>query len=97
MVCEDMWFPDVTECLQETGAEILVVPNGSPYELGKVDTRAQLAAQRVSESGLPLIYVNQIGGQDEIVFDGISFVMNTDHKVPVRMAENAPFMPSVPM
>jgi NAD+ synthase len=86
MVCEDMWFPDVTECLQETGAEILVVPNGSPYELGKVDTRTQLAAQRVSESGLPLIYVNQIGGQDEIVFDGISFVMNTDHRVPVRMA-----------
>ncbi|MGE0669209.1 MAG: NAD+ synthase [Sphingomonadales bacterium] len=86
MVCEDMWFADVTECLQETGAEILVVPNGSPYELGKVDTRTQLAAQRVSESGLPLIYVNQIGGQDEIVFDGISFVMNTDHKVPVRMA-----------
>jgi len=86
MVCEDMWYPDVTECLQETGAEILVVPNGSPYELGKVDTRTQLAAQRVSESGLPLIYVNQIGGQDEIVFDGISFVMNADHTVPVRMA-----------
>jgi NAD+ synthase len=86
MVCEDMWYPDVTECLQETGAEILVVPNGSPYELGKVDVRSQLAAQRVSESGLPLVYVNQVGGQDEIVFDGLSFVMNTDHTVPVRMA-----------
>jgi NAD+ synthase len=85
MVCEDMWFPDVTECLQETGAEILVVPNGSPFELGKMDRRTQLAVQRVSESGLPLIYVNQVGGQDEIVFDGISFVMNTDHTVPVRM------------
>ena len=86
MVCEDMWEEDVTECLQETGAEILIVPNGSPYELGKVDTRTQLAATRVRESGLPLIYVNQEGGQDEIVFDGISFVMNADYTVPVRMA-----------
>ncbi len=86
MVCEDMWFPDVTEGLRQAGAEILVVPNGSPYELGKVDTRAQLAAQRVTESGLPLIYVNQVGGQDEIVFDGLSFVMNADREVPVRMA-----------
>ncbi|MBI1181846.1 MAG: NAD+ synthase [Alphaproteobacteria bacterium] len=85
MVCEDMWQADVTECLQETGAEILIVPNGSPYELGKVDTRTQLAAARVRESGLPLIYVNQVGGQDEIVFDGISFVMNTDYTVPVRL------------
>jgi NAD+ synthase len=85
MVCEDMWQSDVTECLQETGAEILIVPNGSPYELGKLDTRTQIALQRVGESGLPLLYVNQVGGQDEIVFDGISFVMNADQGVPVRL------------
>ena len=78
MVCEDMWTPEVTECLEESGAEILVVPNGSPYEAAKVDHRIQLAVARVTESGLPLIYVNQVGGQDELVFDGASFVLDGD-------------------
>ena len=85
MVCEDMWKADVTECLQETGAEILVVPNGSPFEAGKFDTRTNLAVARVTESGLPLIYVNQIGGQDELVFDGTSFVINANRSVAARM------------
>ena len=78
MVCEDMWTPDVTECLEESGAEILVVPNGSPYESDKLDERLSLAVARVTESGLPLIYVNQVGGQDELVFDGASFVLGAD-------------------
>lgn len=78
MICEDMWGPDVTECLQETGAEILIVCNGSPFELDKCDERIELAVNRVVESGLPLIYVNQVGGQDELVFDGASFVLNAD-------------------
>lgn len=78
MVCEDMWAEDVTECLEETGAEILVVINGSPYEEGKTDVRLGHAVARVSESGLPLVYVNQVGGQDELVFDGISFALNGD-------------------
>ncbi len=78
MVCEDMWRPEVTECLEESGAEILVVPNGSPYENDKLDERLSLAVARVSESGLPLIYVNQVGGQDELVFDGASFVLGAD-------------------
>jgi len=76
MVCEDMWTPDVTECLEESGAEILVVLNGSPYEIDKPDERLNLAVARITESGLPLIYVNQIGGQDELVFDGASFVLD---------------------
>ena len=76
MVCEDMWTPEVAECLEESGAEILVVPNGSPYEADKVDHRIQLAAARVTETGLPLVYVNQVGGQDELVFDGASFVLD---------------------
>jgi NAD+ synthase len=78
MVCEDMWTPDAAECLQESGAELLLVPNGSPFEFEKHDIRTQLAVARVSESGLPLAYVNQVGGQDELVFDGASFVINSD-------------------
>ena len=77
-VCEDIWTPDVCECLAESGAEILICPNGSPYERDKFDLRIQLAVQRVTETGLPLIYVNQVGGQDELVFDGGSFVLDAD-------------------
>ncbi len=85
MVCEDMWKPDVSECLEESGAEILIVINGSPYELSKTEERVQLAVQRVSETGLPLIYVNQVGGQDELVFDGASFALNGDHSLPAQL------------
>ena len=78
MVCEDMWFPDVAECLVESGAEILIVLNGSPFESDKPDDRLSPAVARVTETGLPLAYVNLIGGQDELVFDGASFVLGAD-------------------
>ena len=78
MVCEDMWAPDVTECLEESGAEILIVLNGSPFETDKPDDRLNLAVARITESGLPLVYVNQVGGQDELVFDGASFVLDSE-------------------
>ena len=78
MICEDMWTPEVTETLSESGAEILLVPNGSPYEHAKYDERIQLAGARSVESNLPIIYVNQIGGQDELVFDGASFALDAD-------------------
>jgi NAD+ synthase len=78
MVCEDMWNAEVTECLAETGAEILVLGNGSPYEHEKHAQRVELAGRRVAESGLPIIYVNQVGGQDELVFDGVSFALDGD-------------------
>jgi NAD+ synthase len=81
MVCEDMWTPDVAEGLEESGAEILIVPNGSPFEADKLDQRQGLAVGRVTETGLPLIYVNQVGGQDELVFDGTSFVLNADRRL----------------
>ncbi|HXS07570.1 MAG TPA: NAD+ synthase [Rhizomicrobium sp.] len=84
-VCEDIWTEDVTECLYETGAEILAVPNGSPFEAGKEDVRLQLAAARVGETGLPLIYLNQLGGQDELVFDGASFVLNADRSMALAL------------
>jgi len=77
-ICEDIWTPDVVECLSETGGEILLVPNGSPFEAGKEDVRLNLVVARVKESGLPLVYLNQVGGQDEVVFDGASLVCNAD-------------------
>ena len=77
MICEDMWFPDLTECLEESGAEILVVSNGSPFETDKLEERLNYAVARVTESSLPLAYVNLVGGQDELVFDGASFVLNS--------------------
>ena len=78
MVCEDMWTEEVAECLEESGAEMLVVLNGSPFEMDKWDTRLNLAVARATECRLPLIYVNQVGGQDELVFDGASFVIGAD-------------------
>ena len=85
-VCEDTWtdwgdYENVVECLGETGAELLVVPNGSPYWRGKNDVRLNVAVARVTEVGLPLIYVNQVGGQDELVFDGASFALNADRSI----------------
>ncbi len=84
-ICEDIWTADVVECLAETGAEILAVPNGSPFEAGKEDVRLNLVAARVTETKLPLIYLNQVGGQDELVFDGASFVANSDCSIPVSL------------
>ena len=85
MVCEDMWTPDVAECLEESGADLLIVPNGSPFTRSKLDHRHQLAIARITESGLPLIYVNQVGGQDELVFDGASFAMDADCRLQVQL------------
>ncbi|MCB1530495.1 MAG: NAD+ synthase [Rhodospirillales bacterium] len=76
MICEDMWYPESAAHLKKQGAEILLVPNASPFEAGKKTVRMDLARQRVSETGLPLIYLNQVGGQDELVFDGGSFALN---------------------
>src|ERR1700704_3546928 len=90
-ICEDIWleeseeYENVVECLAETGAEILVVPNGSPYARDKNDLRLSIAVARVTESGLPLVYLNQIGGQDELVFDGASFALNADLSVAARL------------
>jgi len=77
-ICEDIWGPEVVECLAETGTELMVVPNGSPYSRDKEEVRLNIAVARVTESDLPIIYVNQIGGQDELVFDGASFGLNAD-------------------
>ena len=78
MICEDMWMPDVAECLQESGADLFVVINGSPFETDKPDTRLNYAVARITENHLPLIYANLVGGQDELVFDGASFILGDD-------------------
>ena len=85
-ICEDVWTPDVVECVAETGGEILLVPNASPYEVGKTDVRVQLGVQRVVESGLPFVYLNQVGGQDEVVYDGGSFALGADRKLKAKLA-----------
>ena len=85
-ICEDIWTEDVCECLAETGSEILIVPNGSPFESDKQDVRLNLSVARVTETGLPLVYLNQIGGQDELVFDGASFCLNADRSLAFQMS-----------
>jgi NAD+ synthase len=77
-VCEDIWTPAITAHLVGQGAEFFIVPNGSPFEAGKFSTRLELARARARETARPLAYVNQIGGQDELVFDGRSFVLDRD-------------------
>jgi NAD+ synthase len=84
-ICEDIWTEAATETLMETGAELLLVPNGSPYEKNKDDVRLNLVVARVTETGLPLAYLNQVGGQDELVFDGASFALNADRSLAIQM------------
>jgi NAD+ synthase len=84
-ICEDIWKDEVVECLSECGAEILIVPNGSPFDWPKMDQRINVAVARVKEAGVPLAYLNQIGGQDELVFDGASFVLNADASLCVQL------------
>ena len=86
-ICEDIWFADVAAHLKAKGADFLIVPNGSPYEIDKDDYRAtQVIGARIAETSLPLAYLNRVGGQDELVFDGASFVINGDgsmvHQLP---------------
>jgi NAD+ synthase len=89
-ICEDTWtdwgdYENVVETLAETGAELLVVPNGSPYWRHKAEVRLNVAVARVTESGLPLLYINQVGGQDELVFDGASFALNADRSMAFQL------------
>ena len=84
-ICEDAWHPEVPETLAETGADILVVPNGSPYYRDKFDRRISTMVARVIETGLPMVYVNTVGAQDDQMFDGGSFVLNKGGKLAVQM------------
>ena len=89
-ICEDAWHAEVSETLAETGAEILLVPNGSPYHRGKPQVRTNLMVARVVDTGLPLVYLNMIGGQDDQVFDGASFVLNPGGALVLQLPQFAP-------
>lgn len=85
LICEDIWFPDIARKLHEDGAEVLIAVNASPAEVGKpVKRQVQVVNRRVAETGLPALYVNQVGGQDEIVFDGYSLAVNGDGELKYR-------------
>jgi len=84
-ICEDAWHPDVAEALEESGAEVLFVPNGSPYYRDKFDRRMSTMVSRVIETGLPMIYLNTVGGQDDQMFDGGSFVLNPGGHLAVQL------------
>ncbi|WP_026481429.1 NAD+ synthase [Ahrensia sp. 13_GOM-1096m] len=87
-ICEDIWgHLGVCETLAESGAEILLVPNGSPYYRGKVDIRHQVVIKQVIESELPMVYCALLGGQDELVFDGASFAFNADRSLAFQMSQ----------
>jgi len=90
-ICEDIWGDlDVCETLAECGAELLLVPNGSPYVSEKMDVRHQIAIRQIIASELPIAYLNQLGGQDELMFDGGSFVLNSNHHLAVQMNQFEP-------
>src|SRR3546814_3303511 len=87
-ICEDIWFPFVCAHLKEQGADILISPNGSPYEINKDERRIDaICGARVKETGLPIIYLNRVGGQDELVFDGASFILSAEGDVVHRLPE----------
>lgn len=89
MICEDAWYSDVAASLKMQGADCLIVVNASPFELGKLEQRHKIAHDRASETHLPLIYVNMVGGQDEMVFDGASFILNEHGNCILRAEEFA--------
>ncbi len=87
-ICEDIWHPSVCRHLADLGAELLICPNGSPYEIDKDALRIDgVAKRRAVDTGLPLAYLNRVGGQDELVFDGASFVVNGDGSLAVQMKD----------
>src|SRR5690606_17591308 len=86
LICEDIWQPGPARAAKEAGAQLLVVINGSPYSLGYQERREQVVRDRVRDCGLPVVYVNMLGGQDELVFDGGSFVMDASGEVVQRVA-----------
>jgi NAD+ synthase len=86
-ICEDIWQEVVCGHLADAGAEMLLVPNGSPYELDKDDKRYQLVRSRALQTALPIVYLNRVGGQDELAFDGSSFIVHPDGERVVQMAD----------
>lgn len=95
LICEDAWLPAPAQAAKQAGADMLVVLNASPYHLGKQAERETVLAQRVAETGLPVVYAHMVGGQDELVFDGSSFALNADGTVAARAPAFAAALTSV--
>ena len=95
LICEDAWLPAPAQAAKQAGADMLVVLNASPYHLGKQAEREAVLAQRVAETGLPVVYAHMVGGQDELVFDGSSFALNADGTVAARAPAFAAALTSV--
>lgn len=87
MICEDMWFPNVAEYLAAKKADLFIAINGSPYEPHKQSIRIQHAKSRVEQGGIPLLCVNQVGGQDDLIYDGASFALNADGELILQCEE----------
>jgi len=81
LICEDAWFPEPAQLARDAGAQLLVVPNASPFHAGKAGERVARMAERAREVGLPLVYAHLVGGQDEVIFDGASFAVNADGRL----------------
>ncbi|MGQ5524591.1 NAD+ synthase [Chitinimonas sp. PSY-7] len=92
LICEDIWHLEPAAEAADQGAEILLVPNASPYHMGKEAVREQMVRQRVEETGLPIVYCNWVGGQDELVFDGGSFALNRQGDL---VAKSPSFIPDL--
>ncbi|HEX4880104.1 MAG TPA: NAD+ synthase [Limnobacter sp.] len=86
-ICEDTWNPYAPEAAAAAGAEVLLVPNASPYHMGKQTIRQSVVARRVAETGMAIVYANLLGGQDELVFDGASFAMDGNQHVSMRLPQ----------
>ncbi|MFT5644884.1 MAG: NAD+ synthase (glutamine-hydrolyzing) [Janthinobacterium sp.] len=85
-ICEDTWFPEAPALARQAGAQVLLVPNGSPYHMNKQHLRYQMMRQNVSAQGMSLVYANLVGGQDELIFDGDSFVMDSAGKICAQLS-----------
>ena len=86
-ICEDLWYCDVAESMAENGADFLISPNGSPYARNKIEIRKQIVAKRSIETAIPIVYLNMTGGQDDLVFDGASFVLNPGGKLALNLPQ----------
>jgi NAD+ synthase (glutamine-hydrolysing) len=87
IICEDAWHASSAQLAKAAGAQVLLIPNGSPYHLNKEATRMEIVRARIAETGLPVVYVNLVGGQDELIFDGGSFVLDAQGEIVARMAQ----------
>ncbi len=87
VICEDAWHASAAQMAKAAGAQVLLIPNGSPFHLNKEAVRFDILRARIRETGLPMVYVNMVGAQDELVFDGGSFVLDAQGELVAKMAQ----------